>query len=134
MCRGQMAQLTDRRGGQASSGRVLRHSVTQFCRATLNKAQVEATHDRTVLGDEYVVRAAACLLLGQQGMVSLGEVFVVLIASVGDRCSEVAAVRQLEVQHRRGVVSTQTLQLGHNWTIFAGRVSSGFVEGLSVSL
>jgi hypothetical protein len=60
-----------------------------------------------------VVRADAGLLLGQQSMVPFGEVFVVLITAVGDRFSKVAAVRQLEVQHRRRVVSTKTLQLGH---------------------
>ncbi len=91
--------------GQTSSGRVLRDSVTQFCAAILNKVQVEATQDRTILGDQYVIRADTRLLLGQHSLVPLGEVFVELIASVGDRCREISAVRQLEVEHRRGVVN-----------------------------
>ena len=111
-----MAQLTDRRGSQASTGRLLGHPATQFRRAILNKAQVEAAQDRTVPGDENVVRADADLLLGQQSMVPFGEVFEVLIASVGDPCGKWPRFANSKVQHRQGVVSTQTLQLGHIWT------------------
>jgi hypothetical protein len=57
------------------------------------------------------------LLLGQQGVVPLGELVVELIAPVGDQGSEVRAVRQLEGQHRRGMAGSQALQLGHRPTL-----------------
>ena len=100
---------------------MLGDSVAESCRAILDEEQVEATQHRTVLGDEDVVRGDAGFLLGQQSVVSLGEVFVERIASVGDRCGKVSAVRQLVVQHRRGVVSALALLLGLLLTLCAGR-------------
>jgi hypothetical protein len=61
--------------------------------------------------------AGASLLLGQQGVVPLGEVVVELIAAVGDKGGKVGAVRQLEGQDRRGVVGAQALQLWHRPTL-----------------
>jgi len=118
----QIAQLTDHRGGQTSPGRMLSDSVTEFCRGIV-KAQVEATQDRTVFGEQDVARGAPRLLLGQQSVVPLGEVSEKLIASVGDRCSKVSAVRQLEVQYRRGVVNAQPLQIGHLLTLHVRQAS-----------
>ncbi|MGI9005291.1 MAG: hypothetical protein ACR2FU_03680 [Streptosporangiaceae bacterium] len=47
----------------------------------------------------------------------LGELVEEVVAAVGDRGSEVGAVRQLEGQDRRGMVSMQPLQLGHRPTL-----------------
>jgi hypothetical protein len=44
--------------------------------------------------------------------VPVGELVEELVAAVGDRGSEVGAVRQLEGQDRRGMASIQPLQLG----------------------
>lgn len=52
-------------------------------------------------------------LLGQRGVVPVGELVEEVVAAVGDRGSEVGAVRQLEGQDRRGVADMQPLQLGH---------------------
>ncbi len=38
-----MAQLTDRRGGQTSSGRMLSDSVTEFCRGIVADEQLKRT-------------------------------------------------------------------------------------------
>jgi integrase len=75
--------------------------------------QIEPAEYRTVLGDEHVEGANAGLLLSQQGVVAVGELVEEVVAAVGDRGSEVGAVRQLEGQDRRGVTGMQPLQLGH---------------------
>ena len=98
--RGQLAQLPDGRGRHAAAGDVLRDPVTQFRCAVLGEDQVESAQYRAILGDEHMEGAEAGLLLGQQGAVPLGELVEELIAPVGDRGSEVGAVRQLDGQLR----------------------------------
>jgi hypothetical protein len=49
--------------------------------------------------------------------VPVGELVEELVVAIGDRGSEVGAVRQLEGQDRRGMVSPQLLQLGHRPTL-----------------
>src|SRR6516162_11317430 len=61
--------------------------------------------------------AGASLLLGQSGVVLLGEMVEERIAAVGDKGGEVGAVRQFEGQDRRGMVGAQALQLGHRPTL-----------------
>jgi len=56
-----------------------------------------------------VERGTTRLLLGKQGAVLLGEMFEELIVPIGNRCSEVSSIRQLEVQYRLGVVNAQPL-------------------------
>jgi hypothetical protein len=56
-------------------------------------------------------------LLGQHGVVPVGELVEELVAAVGDRGREVGAVRQLERQDRRRVTGIQPLQLGHRPTL-----------------
>jgi hypothetical protein len=89
----------------------------KFGGAVLQAVQVEPAQHRAVPGDEHVEGAGTGLLLGQQGVVPLGELVVELIAPVGDQGSEVRAVRQLEGQHRRGMAGSQALQLGHRPTL-----------------
>jgi hypothetical protein len=88
---------------------VPRDPVTEFRGAVPGEDQVEPAEDRAVLGDEHVVGADACLLLGQQGTVPLGELVEELIAAVGDEAAEVAAVGPLEGQDRRRMVGVQPL-------------------------
>ncbi|MGW7486293.1 VOC family protein [Streptomyces sp. NPDC054786] len=45
-----------------------------------------------------------------------------VVAAVGDRGSEVGAVRQLEGQDRRGMTTMQLLQFGHRPTLPSWRV------------
>src|SRR6516225_886400 len=92
---------------------MLRDPVSEYGRAVLEIEQVEPAEHRAILADEHVEDTGASLLLGQQGVVPLGEVVVELIAAVGDKGGEVGAVRQLEGQDRWGVIGAQALQLGH---------------------
>jgi hypothetical protein len=117
----QIAQLTNRRGGDTTPGRILSDSIAQYGRVLRNEDQVEAAQHRTIIVDQYVVGGNAIVLLAQQSLVSLGEVLEELIAPIGDRNSEIGTVGQLKVQHRPGVVSAQTLQLGHTSTLDAHR-------------
>src|SRR5262245_60729811 len=96
-------------------GSLVRNAVAQLCDAVRDEDEVEPTEDCPVLGDEHVVGAFASLLLRQPRAVPLGELFEELIATIGDRSSEVGAIRGLEVQDRRSVVGTQTLQLRHDF-------------------
>jgi hypothetical protein len=110
---GEHAQVTDGRGRNPATGDLLRDAIAEGRGIVADEHQVEPPQDRPVLGDEYVVRTLARLLLGQSGVVLLREVLEVVVTTVGDREHEVAAVGQLEVQDRRGVVGPQELQLGH---------------------
>src|SRR6266516_1802167 len=58
--------------------------------------------------------------------------FAALIDPVGHRCSKVGAVRPLELQHRRGVVSAQALQLGHLSTLCAVAPESPTLPGIGL--
>ena len=82
-------------------------------RVVLDEHQVEPAQYRAILGDEHVEGADAGLLLGQQRAVPLAELREELVATVGDRGGEVRAVRELEGEHRVGMVGSQALQLGH---------------------
>ena len=88
---------------------MLRDPVAEFGRAVLGEDQVEPAQDRVILGDKHVEGADAGLLLSQQGAVPLGELVVELIAAVGDKGSEVRAVREFEGQDRLGMASMQPL-------------------------
>src|ERR1035441_6008988 len=50
--------------------------------------QVEPAEHRAILADEHVENAGASLLLGQQGVVLLGEGAVELIAAAGAKAAE----------------------------------------------
>jgi hypothetical protein len=80
-----------------------RHNSRTVAVATPRPATCCAT------GDKHVEGADASLLLSQQGSVPVGELVEELVASVGDKGSEVGAVRQLEGQDRRGMASMQPL-------------------------
>jgi hypothetical protein len=92
----QQAQLPDSRGRHAAARHVLRDPVAEIRTAVLGEEQVEPAENRGVLGDEHVVGAEAVLLLGQHRAVPVGELVEEVVAAVGDRGSEVVAVRQLE--------------------------------------
>ncbi len=109
----QPAQLPHGRGRHAAAGGVLRDPVAEFRGAVLEAVQVEPAQDRAVIGDEHVIGADPGLLLGQQLVMPVGKLVEELITPVGDRGSEVGAVRELEGQDRRGMVSAQLLQHGH---------------------
>ncbi|MGX1305200.1 hypothetical protein RKD35_006688 [Streptomyces albogriseolus] len=79
----------------------------------LDVDEVEPAEHRAVLHDQYVEGADAGVLLGQQRVEPAGEPLEELVAAIGDRGSEVRAVRQLESQHRRGMTGVEPLQLGH---------------------
>jgi hypothetical protein len=97
---------------------LFRNPVTQLRYAVRDEHEVEPTEDNPGLGDEHVVRTVAALLLCQPGVVPLGELFEELITTIGDRSSEVGAIRGLEIQDCRSVVGSQTLQLRHDLTLF----------------
>jgi len=101
----------------AATGDLLRDPVSELSGAGLQIDQVEPAEHRAILADEHVQDTRASLLLGQQGVVPLGEVVEELIAAVGDEGGKVGAVRQFEGQDRRGVVGAQPLQLGHRTTL-----------------
>jgi len=75
---------------------MLRDPVAEFRGVVFDVDQIEPAEYRAVLGDEHVAGASACLLLSQQGVEPVGELVEELVAAVGDRGSEVGAVRQLE--------------------------------------
>ena len=84
------------RGRHAAAGDALRDPVAKFRGAVLDVDQVEPAEYRVVLGDEHVESADAGLLLSQQGVVPVGELVEEVVAAVGDRGSEVGAVRRLK--------------------------------------
>ena len=92
------------RGRHAAMRDLLRYPISEFGGAVPKIDKVEPTEHHAILADEHVEDAGASLLLGQQGLVLLGEVVEELIAAVRDKGGEVGAVRQLEGQDRRGVV------------------------------
>jgi hypothetical protein len=71
--------------------------------------EIEATHDFPVPIDEYVIRASAGLLFGQELTMPLRELRKELVAAIADRLAEIAPVRQLESQDRLFVISAKTL-------------------------
>jgi hypothetical protein len=105
----QPAHLPHGRGRHATAGHVLRDPVAEFGSAVPGEDQVEPAQDRVIAGDEHVEGADAGLLVSQQGAVPLGELVEELIAAVGDKGSEVRAVRQFEGQDRRGMARMQPL-------------------------
>jgi hypothetical protein len=115
--RRQPAQFPHGRGGHAAAGDMLRDPVAEFGGAVPLDEQVEPAKDRAVVGDKHVEGAGAGFLLCQQGAVPLGELVEELIPAVGDRGGEPGAVRAFEGQHRRGMIGSQQLQLGHRPTI-----------------
>jgi hypothetical protein len=115
--RRQPAQLPDGRGRYATAGDMLRDPVAEFRSVVFDVDQIEPAEHRAILGDEHVEGTDAGLLLSQQGVVPAGELVEEVVATVGDRGSEVGAVRQLEGQNRRGMIGMQPLQLGHRPTL-----------------
>ena len=111
------AQFLHGRGRHTTTRDVLRDPVAELSHAVLKIDQVESAEHRAILADEHVEYAGASLLLGQQGLLPLGELVVELIAAVRDKGGKVRAVRQFEGQDRRGVVGAQALQLGHRPTL-----------------
>ena len=82
-------QFPDSRGRDAASGDVLRDPVAEFGRVVLDVDQIEPAQHGAVLTDEHVEGTDASVLLGQQGVVPLGEAVEELVAAVGDRGREV---------------------------------------------
>src|SRR5262249_45607456 len=80
-----------------------RHPVAEFGGAVVQAGQGEPAQHRAVLGDEQGVGAGTGLLLGQQGVVPLGELVLELIAPVGDRGGEGRAGPPPERQHPGGL-------------------------------
>src|SRR5215468_4843054 len=103
----------------AATRDLLRNPVPEHGRAVFKIVEVEPAEYRAILANEHVEDAGASLLLGQGGVVLLSEVVVELIAAVGDKGGEVGAVRQFEGQDHRGMISAQTLQLGHRPTLLS---------------
>jgi hypothetical protein len=115
--RRQTAQLPDDRGRHAAASDMLRDPVADLSSAILEAVQVEPAQNRAILSNEHVEGADAGLLLGQQGIVPLGEPVEELVTAVGDRGGEVDAVGQLEGEDRRGMAGSQALQLWHSTTL-----------------
>src|SRR5580765_3503929 len=92
---------------------MVRDAIAQLPDTVPDEQQVEAPQHGPVLVDEHVVRPDARLLVGEQGVVPLGEVLEVLVAAVGDARREEGAIRRLESQDRRGMMGAYALQLGH---------------------
>jgi hypothetical protein len=87
------AQFSHGRGRHAATRDVLRDPVPEFGGAAGKIEKVEPAEYRAVVADEHVEGTAARFLLGQQGVVPLGELVEELIAAVGDKGGKVGAVR-----------------------------------------
>lgn len=83
----------------------MRDPATQLRYAVADEHEVEPTKDGPVVRDEHVAGPVASLLICQQGVVPLGELLEELVATVGDRSSEVGAIRDLEIQDGSATVS-----------------------------
>jgi hypothetical protein len=90
--RGERADVAHGRSRDAAPGDMLCNAVPQLRDSSFDEHQVEPAKDRSVLGEEHVIGAVAGLLVGQEGVVPLGELLEVRVAPVGDRSREVGAV------------------------------------------
>lgn len=104
-----LAQLPDGRGRHAAAGGLLRDPVAEGGRAVLEVVEVEPAQNRAIIGDEHVEGAGAGLLVSQHGAMPAGKLVEELVTAIGDRSSEIGAVRQFEGQDRGGMASIQLL-------------------------